>query len=316
MTLEGGLGKNLPGALKTACPLDRMAPTSHRTARAELVEAPSFLEGFGQKGRASTGSAQTGEGAVRIWFSPGCPRKPRSEVKPLPQNTRKTVNFVNLAGRPGGLDLGAAPALGAPPWPLYAPLHTTKERARARTAGRPNHPGTRRHWPRPLRRHDAGRPRGRGGAAGAHRRVPLGPRPAGPLAPLGGPGPEAPGGGRPRAPAGGARGRADRGLAAGCRRAVGRGAGRAAPCQSEARLWPHDRLGAGRAMGADGRPRHRLHRAVGRAPRPGRGRPAAAAAGQLRRRLRRRRHDAGVRHGERVVGGAARRARARWWTRR
>ena len=104
--------------------------------------------------------------------------------------------------------------------------------------------------------------------------------------------------------------RADRGLPARGDGAARARAGRAARRQSEARLRPDDRLGAGRAARAGGRARHQLHRLVGRAAH-GRARRPAGAAGQLSRRFRRRRHAARLRHGERAAGGAGTARRAR-----
>ena len=84
--------------------------------------------------------------------------------------------------------------------------------------------------------------------------------------------------------------------------------------QPAARLRAHDGLGAGGADRAGRRARHQLHRAGGRAASPrARGREAAAAA-QPGRRLRRRRHAAGVRRGVRAGGARSARARARWST--
>ena len=73
--------------------------------------------------------------------------------------------------------------------------------------------------------------------------------------------------------------------------------------QSEAGLRPHDRLGPGRPARQGGRPRHQLHRADRRAARDRRQGQADAAA-QPGRRLRRRRHAAGLRHGVRPAGSA------------
>ncbi len=49
------------------------------------------------------------------------------------------------------------------------------------------------------------------------------------------------------------------------RRAAGPGARRPPRAQSQAGLWPHDRLGPGRPARQGGRPRHQLHRADRRA---------------------------------------------------
>ena len=85
--------------------------------------------------------------------------------------------------------------------------------------------------------------------------------------------------------------------------------GGAAGAQPEAGLRPHDRLGPGRAARRPRRPRHQLHRPVGRAARDRPGRRAAGAAAQPGRRLRRRRHAARVRHRLRRDRGAQQRPR-------
>ena len=97
------------------------------------------------------------------------------------------------------------------------------------------------------------------------------------------------------------------------RRAAGRRPRRLPQAQSQAGLRPHDRLGPGRPARQGGRPRHQLHRADRRAACDRRQGQADAAA-QPGRRLRRRRHAAGLRHGVRPARGADARARARWST--
>ena len=105
----------------------------------------------------------------------------------------------------------------------------------------------------------------------------------------------------------GARGpgrRADRGLPPRRHRAPRAGAGRLFRAQSAPGLRPHHRLGPGRSAGAGRRPRHQLHRAVGRAARhraQGRGAGAAAQPGGG---FRRRRHVPGVRRRLRAIRGA------------
>ncbi len=84
----------------------------------------------------------------------------------------------------------------------------------------------------------------------------------------------------------------------------------ACPCaQPAAGLRPHDRLGPGRAARRARRPRHQLHRARRRAERHRPRRRSAGAAAQSRRRLRRRRHAARVRHRLRPDRGAHERPR-------
>ena len=123
--------------------------------------------------------------------------------------------------------------------------------------------------------------------------------------------PQAPRRRRDRARARRAGRRADRGLPA-RRDGAARPRPRRVPRpQPEARLRPHDRLGPGRPVRADRRPRHQLHRARRRA-RPDRRRgEAAGAAAQPGRRLRRRRHAARLRHGLRAARAPSAPARAR-----
>ena len=81
--------------------------------------------------------------------------------------------------------------------------------------------------------------------------------------------------------------------------------------QPAAGVRADDRVGPGRALRADGRPRHQLHRAR-RLPGPHRpARREAGAAAQPRRRLRRRRHAARRRRARRAAGDRQVRSRAR-----
>ena len=115
---------------------------------------------------------------------------------------------------------------------------------------------------------------------------------------------------RRRACARRARGRADRRLPAGRARATGARAGRAARTQPEARRRTRDRLGPAGSAGRTRGSRHQLHRAVRCAACDrSRGRHAGAAV-EPRRRLRRRRHAARVRHRLRAARGAALGSRA------
>ena len=147
----------------------------------------------------------------------------------------------------------------------------------------------------------AGCGRARGGAQGLGRRAVLGP--VEPVPAVGRHRPQESRRGRARARAGRAGRRADRGVPARRGRAAGRRARRLLRPQPPARLRAHDGLGPGRADGAHGRARHRLHRHRRRpvVVRPGRLAPGAAA--QPRGRLRRWRHAAGLRHGGRAARG-------------
>ena len=93
--------------------------------------------------------------------------------------------------------------------------------------------------------------------------------------------------------------RALRGVPARGRRAARLRARRVPRPQPPPHLRPADRLGPGRTVRADGRSRHRLHRARRRARAPGPRRATADAADQRARRLRRRRDAARVRRGVR-----------------
>ena len=75
---------------------------------------------------------------------------------------------------------------------------------------------------------------------------------------------------------------------------------------------PRHRLGPDRAAGAGGRARPELRRAVRHAGRDGPAGQPAGAAVEPGRRLRRRRHDAGLRRGLARCWRRARPARARW----
>ena len=115
--------------------------------------------------------------------------------------------------------------------------------------------------------------------------------------------PQAPRRRRGRARPGGVGRRAHRGLPA-RRHGAPRPRSRRVPGpQPEAGVRPHDRLGPGRALRPDRRPRHQLHRPRRRAGPIGRAGEAPDAADQPGRRLRRRRHAARPRHLRRAARG-------------
>ncbi|MNN07012.1 hypothetical protein D3C81_1198260 [compost metagenome] len=102
---------------------------------------------------------------------------------------------------------------------------------------------------------------------------------------------------------------ADRGISPG-RDGKARPGARSMPgAQSAAGLRPRDRMGPARAVGKVGRPRPELHRRERTARRHGTSRGIPCAAAEPARRIRRRRHDARVRHCLRAAGSPAERHR-------
>ena len=154
-------------------------------------------------------------------------------------------------------------------------MYSVRDRPAARRQGR----GDRRHRPGPARLHDPRRPRRRRDPRRAGRwrgqRRPAAPRPALPRPAERCAGPEE---ARPRSRRCSSWSRAPTSFSRGCARGdrAARPRARGVPgAQPEAGLRPDDRLGAGRPVGAAGRPRHELHRGRRCPPRtrPGPDRP-------------------------------------------